>query len=334
MCAMFPRVMTGIAETALAHHAITGVFPRWTFAGREINCMPGMHGLTLTYQAIAHGLVDREFERRALAAFLDTASGCSAFASNQRVNKELRGLVANNGVLLAGARHTQTVSQTLEYAIVFESIARLAARLGDAANAERFGALARAYTRLYDPRARLLVALRADGTRARVSDPTRASSMGESTEGNALQWLFHAPHDLSGLIALVGEEDGFDAQLAALFDATHSAADNLPDHTGLIGAYAHGNEPSHHIPFLLFLRGDAARGRAIVARLRAMYTDAPDGLCGNDDAGQLSAWYIAATIGVYSLDPLAPTLLSFDSSTSRLLSTDATEAQEILDHFS
>ena len=308
MCKIAPDIMRGIVDTSMMHFEITGTFPRWTYAGRETNCMPGMHSITLCYQAAAHGLLGANETRRLYDAMVETILARSMFTTTRRVNGELAKIVQNDGVLYANEGDTQTISQMLEYAIIFSCVAKLGARYGDSPVVARAGRWSMIYRRLYDPRTRLLTGIARNGARVVDTRPYHASNTHLFTEGSQMHWIFHVMHDLPGMIELMGRE----VVLGYLEDIfTKDGTSEVPDVTGLIGMYAHGNEPSHHLAFLLLLLGKTARGLHLIERIRAMYTTASDGLCGNDDAGQMSAWYVAASVRLYPIDPTSAAWIRF-----------------------
>jgi putative alpha-1,2-mannosidase len=287
MCRLMPGVMLDLVRTSLLHHAIVGVLPRWTWAGKDTSCMPAIHSMTLMWQAVAHGLTTPELDTQIYEAYLHTTKGSSEFRTgwgNRRANYEMREVVANDGVLFDAEQNQQTVSEALEYAVVFRCVANMARHMADrkaagrsraalhggaraAATADvasrsaednakaqeaRFKRLSLVYRRLYDNRTGYYSGMLRDGTVVPEQRPLHASSSGLWTEGSAIQWLFHVMHDFSGLLELMGRRRMLE-RLEILFTATGTS--NLVDTTGLIGSYAQGNEPSHHVIFWYFLLG-------------------------------------------------------------------------------
>ena len=311
MAKFAPAVLTDIVRTCLKHHSISGVLPRWTFAGREVNMMPAMHSITIMYTAVAHGLLSTAEEKAVYAAYLDVATARSTFdgvSPRRRVNFELRSIVTHNGVLLADGPDSQTVSQTLEYAICHHAFAMMAKRMNDMDKFAQFSKTAQVYRRLYDPATGYMTGLTASGGRKHDRKPFHSSNSGLWTEGNAIQWLFHVMHDIPGLLDLMGREKML-SQLQVLF--TGHGTSELPDTTGMIGLYAHGNEPCHHIAFLYFMLGKPDLGLKYVQQAMTMYADTNDGIPGNDDAGQMSAWYVCAALRFYPVDPTNATFVEF-----------------------
>jgi putative alpha-1,2-mannosidase len=202
---------------------------------------------------------------------------------------------------------SQAVSKTLEYAFDDACIAQLAALLGESDDERRFSHRAQNYRNLFDPGLGFMRGRAGDGSWRVPFDP-RFSTLRqhEYTEGNAWQYSWYVPHDVPGLIALHGGREGFARKLDSLFtqpsdlEGTGATADL----TGLIGLYAQGNEPSHHIAYLFNHAGRPWRTQELVRRvMTGFYTDARDGLCGNEDCGQMSAWYILSSLGFYPVNP-------------------------------
>lgn len=312
MSLVAPDVMRDIAHTSLAHFDATGSFPRWTYAGRETNCMPGMHSITLSYEAVVHGLLDAATTKRlylACARLVNNINQTFIGDNGRAANTELAQLLRNDGLLFADGHDTQTVSQMLEYAISFHCIWKLAALHGDRRLAERMGKYRLVYRRLLDNTTNLFTGIARSGHRLVDPRPYHASNSFLFTEGSNMQWIFHEMHDLHGLIALMGRSV-VRRHLSTIFETQGTY--ELADITGVIGMYAHGNEPSHHVAFMYYLIGEPRRAAELVAQIRAMYTAETDGLCGNDDAGQMSAWYVATTARIYPIDPTSPNMLRLD----------------------
>jgi hypothetical protein len=196
----------------------------------------------------------------------------------------------------------ESVSRTLEYAFDDWCIAMIARRLGRAADAERYVQRAQAWRHLFDPSTGFMRA-RMDGFWFVPFDPAEVNA--HYTEANAWQYSFFVPQDVAGLIRAHGGDAPFIAKLDALFSAdSRTTGVQQADITGLIGQYAHGNEPSHHVAYLYAFAGAASktqeRARQIV---QTMYGTGPDGLAGNEDCGQMSAWLVFSALGFYPATP-------------------------------
>jgi len=199
----------------------------------------------------------------------------------------------------------ESVSKTLEYAYDDWCIARMADRLGEDYAAGVFGQRAQFYRNVFDSSTGFMRGRRSDGTWVEPFSPTAASHrQAEYTEGNAWQYSWYVPHDVRGLIELMGGDQAFIDKLDELFERSSEMEGAPPDVTGLIGQYAHGNEPSHHIAYLYCHAGAPWKTQERVRQITdAMYDTTPEGLSGNEDCGQMSAWYIFSSIGFYPVNP-------------------------------
>lgn len=204
-------------------------------------------------------------------------------------------------------RNPNSASKTLEYAYDDWTICRMARALGRDDEAERFRARAGSWRNLFDPETRFIRARLADGSWKTPFDPLATSGQGY-IEGNAWNYSLYVPHDPAGLIELMGGRERFVARLDSLF--TMETPEESYAHTeditkaGIIGTYVHGNEPGHHIPYLYVWAGAPWKTQERVHRIiETMYRNENDGLCGNDDCGQMSAWYIFSMLGFYPVCP-------------------------------
>ena len=204
----------------------------------------------------------------------------------------------------------ESVSRTLEYSYDDACAARFAEALGKKEDAELFNKRALFYKNLFCPETRFMRGRDSNGNWRSPFDPLKvnhnATSGGDYTEGNAWQYTWHVQHDPQGLIAQLGGGESFCGKLAELF-TLHSKLDGigtLVDVSGLIGQYAHGNEPSHHVAYFFALAGQPWRTQEVVRKIAdTQYGTTPGGLCGNDDCGQMSAWYFFSAMGFYPFDP-------------------------------
>jgi hypothetical protein len=203
-------------------------------------------------------------------------------------------------------KHTENVTITLEYAFDDWCIAAVAKHLGYSKDFEYYSGRAKNFKNLFDTSTGFFRPKLSDGTWAKPFDPFRSEfGVNPYTEGNAWQHTFFTPHDVEGLSRLYGGRQALVAKMDSLFTIDSKITGNaVPDISGLIGQYAHGNEPSHHIPYMYTYLGQpwktADRAREIMTTL---YTDKPDGLCGNEDCGQMSAWYVMSAMGIYDVCP-------------------------------
>ena len=207
---------------------------------------------------------------------------------------------------------TESVSKTLECAYDDYCVAQMAEALGKTEDYERFSKRAAFYKNLFDPELKLM---RGKDSKGNWRTPFNSfllshasSSGGDFTEGNSWQYTWHVQHDVQGLIDLMGGNEAFVTKLDSLF-FLESTAENtgfVSDVTGLIGQYAHGNEPSHHVAYLYSYAGHPEKTQQVIREVfDRFYLAKPDGLCGNDDCGQMSAWYIFSAMGFYPVNPIS-----------------------------
>jgi len=204
----------------------------------------------------------------------------------------------------------ESVSRTLEFTFNDWCVAQMAKKMGNMEDYRCFSERAGFYKNLFDPETLLMRGRKTDGSWVSPFDPVKishdATGGGEYTEGNAWQYSWHVQHDINGLIDLMGGEEVFASMLDSLFSFDINVyGDGLTvDVTGLIGQYAHGNEPCHHVAYLYNYAGQAWKTQEMIHRIKTtLYGPGRDGLCGNDDCGQMSAWYIFSALGFYPVTP-------------------------------
>lgn len=205
----------------------------------------------------------------------------------------------------------ESVSRTLESAYDDYCVARMAKSLGKEKDYAYFSRRASYYKNLLDPSTTMM---RGKDSKGKWRTPFNtfllshaATSGGDYTEGNAWQYTWHVQHDVEGLIDLLGGKEKFANKLDSLFFLESSAENTgfTQDVTGLIGQYAHGNEPSHHVAYLYNYAGQPYKTQQLIREIfDRFYLPKPDGLCGNDDCGQMSAWYIFSAMGFYPVNPI------------------------------
>lgn len=207
-------------------------------------------------------------------------------------------------------KDNKSVSKTLEYAFDDWCLAQIANELGKEDDYRYFIERSKAYTHLFDPAYLLMNGRSSDGKPRRPFDPTFSSyGYSDFVEGNSWQYSFFVPHDAGGLIQLYGGEEPFAQKLTELFTVNTSAGTPKPlDVTGLIGEYAHGNEPSHQVAYLFNFASQPDKTQYWLNQIMTtLYDDTPDGLCGNEDCGQMSAWYVFSALGFYPVNPASGT---------------------------
>ena len=276
--------------TMLRQYQEGGRLPVWELAANETDTMIGYHAVPVIGDAIAKGIDGIDVEL-ALEAMKSSAEGNGfGLAAYQRDG------------FIDGSEEAEGVSRTLEYAFddwVIAQVARRAGRLGDY---QRYIRRAQSWKHLFDPSTGFMRA-RVEGFWATPFDPAEVNN--HYTEANAWQYSFFVPHDVEGLMRVMGGPEAFAQKLDALFTAdSRTTGRQQADITGLIGQYAHGNEPSHHMAYLYAYAGQPWKTQAMVRRiLDTLYAPTPEGLSGNEDCGQMSAWYVFSALGLYPVVP-------------------------------
>lgn len=277
-------------DTFLDMYDEGGQLPIWELGGNYTGCMIGYHSVPVIVDAYFKGITDFDHQK-ALEAMVQIAD--SAHLGKIPF--------AEQGYLSAEVEH-ESVSKTLEYAYDDWCIAMFAKELGDNETYERFIKRAQHYKNIYNPETRFMQAKR-NGTWMGPFDPAEVNF--NFTEANSYQYTFFAPQDVTGLIDIMGGEEQFCNNLDSLFTASmQTSGRDQPDITGLIGQYAHGNEPSHHMAYLYNYAGQPWKTQQYVREiLDEQYWNGPDGLSGNEDCGQMSSWYVLSAMGMYSVTP-------------------------------
>ncbi len=293
-----------------------GRLPVWELWGEETDTMIGYHSVSVIADAMAKGIEGFDYEKAYAAAKHSARLDHHGLAAYKK-----RGYIS-------GEDDNESVSKTLEYAYNDACIALMANILCDkriAKNCDRskspsvyhhpdgkeFGSRALNYQNLFDPQTGFMRPRRNGGW----IEPFKPNEVTfHFTEGNSWQYTFFVPHDVPGLVGLYGGRPAFAKKLDELFTTDQKLIGReQPDITGLIGQYAHGNEPSHHIPYLFNYADQPAKTQKYVRKIMdEFYTNAPDGLIGNEDCGQMSAWYVLSALGFY---PVTPGLARYDLGT-------------------
>jgi predicted alpha-1,2-mannosidase len=292
-----PERVSDMVKSMLAFSREYGLLPVWSLVGNETNTMTGYHAIPVIADAYLKGIRDYDV-LEALEAMVRSA------------NQSHRGLELYRELgYVPSDLEPESVTKTLEYAFDDWAIAELASALGRGSAYRTFADRAQSYRRVFDAETGFMRGRMADGDWVEPFDPLRSSHRVNTdyTEGNAWQHSWFVPHDVAELIQLMGGEDAFIAKLDSLFasDTMLTGDDISPDISGLIGQYAHGNEPSHHIAYLYSFAGAPWKTQEIVRRiLRELYDDSPTGLSGNEDCGQMSAWYVFSAMGFYPVNPV------------------------------
>ena len=296
MTVAFPEMQRDFAQTFLNIYKQQGRLPVWHLMGSETDCMVGNPGAIVLADLTMKGFVeDKELALEALKA-------------TQMKDIRSLGLLKKHGYIPWNLEpENETVAKALEYCAADDGVAKVAKQLGKKDDYEYFFNRSRSYKKYYDPETRFLRAVDTDGKFRLPFNPFFAEHRtNDYTEGNAWQYTFLVPHDVKGLIKLFGSDKAFMSKLDSLFFVEGWAGDNAsPDMSGMTGQYAHGNEPSHHVIYMYNYAGRPDKAAPMLRKmLNEMYLDQPDGLSGNEDVGQMSAWYILSSVGLYQVDPV------------------------------
>lgn len=289
-----PERVDDMVNSMLTIYQHQGKLPVWHLMGNETNCMVGYSAVPVVADAVFKGFTGFDHKlayESVIATSTNDEFGLTYLKSMGYIPADLE---------------QESVSKALEYAISDWAIARFAEKMGDTENAALYHDRSKVYKKYYDPVTRFIRPLLSNGEFKSPFDPFKSvHEVGDYTEGNAWQYTFMVPHDVKGLINLMGGDDVFEAKFDSFFVVTGDLGEHAsPDISGLVGQYAQGNEPSHHAAYLYAYTGSqwktAEKTRYIMDK---WYTDKPDGLPGNEDCGQMSAWYVFSSLGIYPVNP-------------------------------
>ena len=290
------EVNADIANSMLAHYdkSVEKMLPIWSFYGNETWCMIGYHAVSVLADMIVKEVKGFDYER-AYEAMKTTAMN-----SNYDCLPEYRemGYVPFD-------KEAESVSKTLEYAYDDYCIATMAKKMGKKEIADEFYKRAQNYRNVYNPATSFMQPRDEKGNFAANFSPDDYTE--DICESNGWQYFWSVPQDLDGLVGLVGSKERFAEKLDSMFTYVPKSTEDLPIFsTGMIGQYAHGNEPSHHVIYLYNKVGQPWKTQKYVAEvLHNLYQNAPDGICGNEDCGQMSAWFVFSSMGFYPVDPIS-----------------------------
>jgi predicted alpha-1,2-mannosidase len=267
--------------------------PVWELSSNETECMIGYHSVSVIADAFVKGIQD--FDTVVIYNAMKAASNYTGFGQPAYIN---------NGYLQVDDE-PESVSKTLEYAYDDWCIAQMAQKFGKTEDYKHYLQRAQSYKNLFDNQTGFMRP-RKNSNWLSPFDPSEVNN--HYTEANSWQYSFYVPHDMDGLIRLHGGDAGFEKKLDDLFSAsTKTTGREQADITGLIGQYAHGNEPSHHMAYLYNYVGKPQKTIALTQKiLNEFYKNSPDGLIGNEDCGQMSAWYVFSSMGMYPVTPGFP----------------------------
>ena len=300
---LVPEIVPDLVRSMQRQGEFTGYLPIWTLWGRDNQCMIGTHSVPVLVDAYLKGFPG-DWES-VYAQIKETLT-----KRHEGRSKERWDLLERHGYYPYDVIRSESVSRTLECAYDDWCAAKMAAKLGREEDAKFFLRRSGNWRNVLDPSLGLM---RSRDSKGKWRDPFDPSAVGygegyDFTEGNSYQYTWHVMQDPDGLVAALGGRDAFVDKLDALFERPEEMKGNVLDVTGLIGQYVHGNEPSHHVIYFYTLVGErdktARRVRDVFDRF---YLPKPDGLCGNDDCGQMSAWYVFSALGFYPFNPCGGT---------------------------
>ncbi len=297
------------AKTMIAIAREHGELPMWHLHSGETYCMVGEPGVPVLADMILKGVEGFDYEeafRYMKQSMMDPETPIPARRYNHfKIYDRGKTALWQYGYLPYDVGEGETVSKNLEYYLAAWSVAQVAGKLGHKEDSVRFHELSLGYKKIFDPAALCFRAKDKAGNFRSLEGFNPSHHTHDYTEGTPWQYAWLVPHDVQGLIELLGGRDKAEARLDSLFLADSRLNANAnPDITGLIGQYAHGNEPSHHTIFLYnYLGRPDKASRRVHEVLSTLYSDKPEGLCGNEDVGQMSAWYVMAAMGLYQVEP-------------------------------
>ncbi len=289
-----PERTVDFVYTAMKNFEQGGELPMWELAGHETHCMIGYHAVPMMLEAYIHlaepdGTLAGYTPKQMLDAMVATSNRTEAhraYAAQGYLSSEI---------------DNESVSKTLEYAYDDWCIAQMAEMAGDTATARTYWIRSQSWQNIIDSNG--FAHAKRNGGWVTPFDPTEVNN--HYTEANSWQYSTYVPHDFFSWVELVGGEDKAIEFLDSLFEGDNAMSGrDQADVTGLIGMYAHGNEPSHHAAWLYSMLGQPEKTEKYVHKiLNELYTSKPDGLCGNEDCGQMSAWYVLSSLGMYEVCP-------------------------------
>ncbi len=294
MTIIHPEKQRDIAQTFLHIFQQQGKLPVWHLVGNETDCMVGNPGIPVLADIVLKG-----FD-------VDTKAAYQAMRTSALLDERSLDNLKKFGYIPWNRDSTfETVAKGLEYALADACVAKVAKLLGEKKDYQYFFNRSKSYKYYFDKKTGFMRGVD-NGKFREPFNPFHSSHRNDDyTEGNAWQYTWLVPHDVPGLIKLFGGKRPFVTKLDSLFTISGDLGENAsPDISGLIGQYAHGNEPSHHILYMYNFVGQHDKTAEKVREvLKTMYHNDFDGLSGNEDVGQMSAWYILSSLGIYQVEP-------------------------------
>ncbi len=288
---IYPNQLHDMVFSCLDMYDATGELPIWPLANGETFCMVGYHSVPFIVSAWLKGFVPDMNPEFALEAMVKSSN----------INQKGGEYYGKLGYIPAN-KYREAVSCALEYAYDDWCIARFAESIGKKEIAQEYYKRAQSFVNIFDGSTGFFRGRNLDGTMVEVFNPFEPSR--EYTEANAFQYRFFTPQDFKGLSDLLGGEDKLIAAMDELFTTESKVDGHVSDMTGFVGQYVHGNEPSHHITYIYNYLGQPWKTQELTRRMmEEMYQDTPEGISGNEDCGQMSAWYIMTALGLYEVCP-------------------------------
>ncbi len=291
---LFPDVFRKICLSMLKMADTAVKVPVWPMMGIETDCMIGSPGIPVLADGVLKGFLSGE----------EVEAAFEAMKRSSMLDERWQALRKQYGYIPQDISPRQSVAYECEYALADWSIAQVARKLGREEDYAFYEARCHSWMKLFDPSTGLIRPRDREGNTVEPFDPLNVSYGNDYCEGNAWQYTFLVPHDIDTLASLFGSRQALLDKLDTLFSMSSEVTGHSSDVTGMIGQYVHGNEPSHHIIWLYSMLGHPEKTSALTRKvLDELYSATPDGICGNEDMGQMSAWYILAAMGLYQIEP-------------------------------
>ena len=291
-----PERVTDFVKSMIRQYEYYGYLPIWQLWGQDNYCMIGNHSIPVITDAILKGIPGIDMEKAYEAVY---NSSVTSHPNSPFEVWEKYGFMPEN-------IQTQSVSITLEQAFDDWCVAQLAAKLNKDADYQRFHKRSEYYRNLFHPKTKFFQSKNDKGEWIEPFDPYQYGGNGGHpfTEGNAWQYFWYVPHNIQALMELTGGTKAFEQKLDTFFTSTYKIEQMNHNASGFVGQYAHGNEPSHHVAYLYNFAGQPWKTQKYVSHiLNTLYNNTSSGYAGNDDCGQMSAWYVFSAMGFYPVNP-------------------------------
>lgn len=291
-----PERVTDFVKSMIRQYEYYGYLPIWQLWGQDNYCMIGNHSIPVITDAILKGIPGIDVEKAYEAVY---NSSVTSHPNSPFEVWEKYGFMPEN-------IQTQSVSITLEQAFDDWCVAQLAEKLNKDADYERFHKRSEYYRNLFHPKTKFFQSKNDKGEWIEPFDPYQYGGNGGHpfTEGNAWQYFWYVPHNIQALMELTGGTKAFEQKLDTFFTSNYKSEQMNHNASGFVGQYAHGNEPSHHVAYLYNFAGQPWKTQKYVSHiLNTLYNNTSSGYAGNDDCGQMSAWYVFSAMGFYPVNP-------------------------------